>query len=66
MLVSYNECILVGSYDKWLHPVSVYIFDIKLDYNCTGALLNQLTEMFVIGCLLPNKLIQKFYYEYLI
>ena len=45
-----------------IHPVTVYRFDIKLNYNCTGALLNQLTEMFVIGCSLPNKLIQKFYY----
>ena len=47
-----------------IHPVTVYRFDIKLNYNCTGALLNQLTEMFVIGCSLPNKLIQKFYYVY--
>ena len=45
-----------------IHPVTVYIFDVKLNYNCIGALLNQLTEMFVIGCLLPNKLLQKFYY----
>ena len=43
-----------------LNPVTVYRFDIRLNYNCTGALLNQLTEMFVIGCSLPNK--NKSYY----
>ena len=39
-----------GAKFSWL-VVTVYGFDIKLNYNCTGDLLNQLTEMFVIGCL---------------
>ena len=53
---------LVGSYNELLHIGTVYGFDIKLNYSCTGALLKQWKEMFVIGCSLPTKLTEKFYH----